>query len=327
MSLTNPQYDEIMRSYQEKQRLRQRLIAQRQAALFEQSPRFEELNRTIASLSVSCARRLIDGDSAALLSLKEEISSLSAQKARLLSSLGYPADYLEPPYQCPDCQDTGYVSGKRCHCFLQASIDLVYAQSNLTSMLETENFSTFSFSHYADDIYAPGMKISSLDAAKNAFSKCWQFVQQFDTEYRNLLLFGNTGVGKTFLSHCIAKELLDSGHSVIYFSAPRFFDVLAAHAFQRDAAATIDYHNIFSCDLLIIDDLGTEVANSFTSSQFFVCLNERLMQKKSTLISSNLNLQDIANIYSERIFSRISSNFLLLQLFGNDIRIQKNLLI
>ncbi|MCD8218497.1 MAG: ATP-binding protein [Clostridiales bacterium] len=323
MSLTNTQYDEIMRSYQDRQLRRQHLIASRKEEIASLSPRMTELNAEIAHRSVSRARRFLDGDGAALVGARDEISALSAEKARLLLSLGYPADYLEPPYTCPDCRDTGYIGNERCHCLAQASIDLVYAQSNLSSILEEENFATFSLKYYDDSLFDSDTGISSLAAARNACGKCRQFVKQFDTEYQNILLFGDTGVGKTFLSHCIAKELLDSGHSVIYFSAQQFFDRLAEHAFRKESAAASDYRNIFKCDLLIIDDLGTEMTNSFTSSQFFVCLNERILRRRSTLISSNLNLQDIASIYSERIFSRITSDFMLLHLFGRDIRIQK----
>lgn len=326
MSLTNTQYDEIMRSYQDKQLHRQHLITARREEIAGLAPEITEIEGEIAHLSVSKARRLLSGEAQALAGLKEEIAVLSARKRDILLSLGYPADYFEPDYECPDCQDTGYIGNQRCHCLEQASIDLVYAQSNLNDILTRENFSHFSFSYYADDIIDQNTNISSLAAAQNAYSKCRQFVQNFDTAFENILLFGDTGVGKTFLSNCIAKELLDTGHSVIYFSAHRLFEILAESTFHKNTAAVSDYKNIFDCDLLIIDDLGTEMTNSFTSSQFFVCLNERILHRKSTLISSNLGLGNIASIYSERVFSRITSNFILLHLFGMDIRVQKNCL-
>ena len=325
MPLTNTQYDEIMRTYQQKQLDRQHLITARKKEIAHLAPEIAGLDGKIASLSVDRARRMLDGDDSALNDLKEQIHALSAEKARILRSFGYPEDYFSPPYNCPDCQDTGYIGNKRCHCLTQAAIDLVYTQSNLQDILTKENFSQFSFDYYADDIYEPGTQISSLDAAKNAFSKCQRFVHTFDHDFENILLFGDTGVGKTFLSNCVAKELLDTGHSVIYFSAHRLFDILARNTFAKEAKAASDYRNIFDCDLLIIDDLGTEMPNSFTASQFFICLNERIRSRKSTLISSNLELYDIASIYSERVFSRISNSFLLLHLFGKDIRIQKKL--
>jgi DNA replication protein DnaC len=325
MPLTNSQYDEIMRSYQQRQLQRQHLILARKEEIAGKTSKISEIDAQIASLSVQRARRLLDGDTTSLTDLRDQISALSAKKGEVLTSLGYPKDYFSPPYVCPDCEDTGYIGNRRCHCLTQASIDLVYTQSNLQNILEKENFEQFSFDYYSNDMFEPGSSISSLDAARNTFAKCRQFVQNFDDTFENILLFGDTGVGKTFLSNCIAKELLDTGHSVIYFSAHQFFHILEQNTFGRNPDAALDYRNIFDCDLLIIDDLGTEMVNSFTSSQFFICLNERIRNQKSTLISSNLELMEIASVYSERVFSRISNSFLLLHLFGKDIRIQKKL--
>ena len=135
-------------------------------------------------------------------------------------------------------------------------------------------------------------------------------------------------MGKTFLSHCIAKELIDSAHSVIYFSAFELFDTFAKNTFRKgvkeDEQAEL-YSYIFDCDLLIIDDLGTELTNSFVSSQLFLTINERLLRKKSTIISTNLPIDIFADTYSERVFSRITSNYKMLKLIGDDIRIQKKL--
>ena len=159
-----------------------------------------------------------------------------------------------------------------------------------------------------------------------ALKSCHEFVDTFGEEFRNLLLYGDTGVGKTFLSHCIAKELLEHSFSVIYFTAAQLFDIFARSTFRREEEAGVDCQHIYSCDLLIIDDLGTEMSNSFTNSQLFICLNERILRKKPTLISTNLSLEDLKNIYSERIFSRITSSYTVLRLTGDDIRIQKKLM-
>ena len=324
MPLTNTQYDQIMRGYQDRQLKRQQLIDTRREEIAAKIPKITELDAQIASLSVRRVRQLLDGDASALTDLHDQIQTLSARKQECLQNAGYPADYFQPPYTCPDCQDTGYIGQKRCHCLKQAAIDLVYTQSNLQGILEKENFDTFSYDYYADDIY-DNTQLSSLEAARNAVVQCHRFVDTFDDTFENLLLFGDTGVGKTFLSNCVAKELLDTGHSVIYFSAHHLFELLAQKTFTREPQAAESYRNIFDCDLLIIDDLGTELTNTFTTSQFFVCLNERIRKQKSTLISTNLELFDIASIYSERIFSRISNSFIILHLFGNDIRLCKKL--
>ena len=152
-----------------------------------------------------------------------------------------------------------------------------------------------------------------------------EFVNQFDTTFANLYFFGDTGIGKTFLSNCIAKELLDLGHSVIYFTAFQLFDILSKGVFEKDADAIATHQNIFDCDLLIIDDLGTELSNSFTTSQLFLCLNERILRQKSTIISTNLNMNQVADIYSERVLSRISNSYTIIKLFGDDIRLKKRI--
>ncbi len=325
MALTNVQYDEIMRTYDENQIRRAHLIRTRKEALYRKVPRFAEIDREIAHISVSQAKRMLDGDSEALSVLSGRIDALTSEKKKLLLSHGIPADYLDPPYQCPDCKDTGFIGNEQCHCFRQKAIELVYTQSDLSEILEKENFGTFSLEYYSDQDIDPQSGLSALEYAKRAESRCFQFARTFDHHHENLLLQGETGTGKTFLTHCVARELLDSGHSVVYLTAHKLFDLLAKNAFRKDIQNLPEYQNIFACDLLIIDDLGTESANSLTVSQFFVCLNERIRSRKSMLISTNLRLSDLAAIYSERISSRIVNGFTILKLYGEDIRIKKKL--
>ena len=151
-----------------------------------------------------------------------------------------------------------------------------------------------------------------------------EFINNFDKEFKNLFIYGATGVGKTFLTNCIAKELMDKSHSVVYISAIKLFDILADNAFGRGGTdIEQQYANIFDCDLLIIDDLGTELVNNFSVSQLFNCINERYLNQKSVIISSNLSISDLRDMYSERIFSRITSNYTLMKIFGDDLRITK----
>ena len=172
------------------------------------------------------AKKLLAGDDTALASLKEDIRSLSDRRRRLLSDAGFPEDYLEQHFECPDCQDTGYVGTKKCHCFLKAIIDLFYTQSNLKGLLEQENFEHFNFDYYSSNYRDRLSGQNSRELATRAYQECMNFIHNFDTEHGNLLLFGNTGIGKTFLSHCIAKEVMDSLHSVLYLTASEFFDAL-----------------------------------------------------------------------------------------------------
>lgn len=323
MPLTNSQYDEIMRGYQERQLHNQHLMSKRKSDAYAKVPRFKEIDEAIARVSVQQARKRLEGDQNALNALHTEIASYRAERKELLVKHGYPDNYFDPVYTCIDCKDTGYIEDKKCHCFKQTIINTVYSQSNIREILNRENFSTFSYEFYDDDMINPATGRSSLETMQHAVAECRQFIDYFEQKPKNLLFYGDTGVGKTFLSNCVAKELLDQGYSVIYFTAFQLFDILSKGVFQKDTDAIAAHQNIFDCDLLIIDDLGTELSNSFTSSQIFLCINERILRQKSTIISTNLNMNQIVEIYSERTLSRISSNYTIMKLFGDDIRIKK----
>lgn len=323
MSLTNAQYDEIMRGYQNRQ-LRNRHAAQtRREEAYKKAPQLKQIQDNISSTSVEAARCKLKEDKTGYETAMNKLNSLKAEKEQVLQQFGFSPDYFEPVYTCKRCQDTGYINGKKCACFKQATIDVVYAQSNIKNILEKENFSLFSYKYYSDEDINPVTGLSSLETAKRAVAECKHFIEDFDNKPKNILIYGDTGVGKTFLSNCVAKELLEKGYSVIYFTAFQFFDILSKGVFQKDADAIAAHQNIYDCDLLIIDDLGTEFANAFTSSQLFLCVNERILRNKSTIISTNLNMSDLAEMYSERVPSRISSNYTVIKLFGDDIRILK----
>ena len=327
MAINNTQYNAIFRNYEQRQIQNRDLLDKRRESVYRLIPEMEDIHNSISLLSMNQARKLLSGDENALSELRSQLKILTDRKAKLLSSAGLPTDYLEPIYTCPDCKDTGYVNNQKCHCFQRAIIDLLYTQSNLQEVLERENFDTFSFSYYSDNYVDPVTGCSSLETIKKAHLIAHEFVDTFTDDFRNLFLYGDTGIGKTFLSNCIAKELIDRSFSVIYLTAHEFFDTMAKGKFERDDTAEEMCEHIFDCDLLIIDDLGTELPNSFTVSQLFLCLNERILRKKSTIISTNLALDSLVDIYSERTFSRITSNYTMLKLTGDDIRIKKKLMI
>lgn len=328
MALKNTQYDTIMREYYRRQLDNKRRQDEQVRLAYGAVPSLAKIDEQIGSMSVRRAKALLNGDDDALHLLKEDIASLAANRRKTLAAHGYPEDFLEPSYNCPDCKDTGYIDGKKCHCFKQAVIDLLYTQSNIREILEAENFDTFCFDYYSDRIVDQATGLTALATMKKIVAECRQFIQTFDEFPQNFFFYGDTGVGKTFLSHCISKELIETAHSVIYFTAFELFDLFSKTTFRRDPEddELRQMHSyIFDCDLLIIDDLGTELTNSFVSSQLFLCINERILRKKSTIISTNLHMDVFRDTYTERVFSRIYSHYTMRKLIGDDIRIQKKL--
>lgn len=315
----------IMRMYNQKQLEHKREQDARIADAYQRIPRLAEIDQEIASVSLKKAREMLTGSKISNWNLSEAIQELAEERTCLLAIHKLPPDYLELHYDCPVCQDTGYVNNEKCICFKKAEIDLLYTQSNIKEILKTENFNTFRFDYYSDQLTDPRTGLTAMQTARIAVEKARLFIENFFTSFENLFLYGETGVGKTFLTHCIARELIDQTCCVIYFTASDFFDLLAKHTFSSSEDYSELYSHISDCDLLIIDDLGTEMTNTFTSSQLFVCLNERILRKKSTIISTNLSMAQFKDIYSERTFSRISSSYTMIKLFGNDIRIQKKL--
>ena len=314
-----------MREYSRRQAQVRRELEQRRQDAFRKVPRLAEIDREVASLSAQRARSLLQNGTGSVADLKKEVAVLADERLALLRGNGFPDDYLEPRYICPHCQDTGYVGSRKCSCFKKAEIELLYTQSNIREILEKENFEHFSFDWYSDTIKNEATGLSARETARRAYDAAWNFVRDFDARFQNLFLYGSTGVGKTFLSHCIAHELLKTAHCVLYFSAYDLFDKIAQSAFSRNTDADPDEDFIYDCDLLIIDDLGSEYTNQFIAAQFFTCINERLLHKKSTIISTNLSLESIADLYTERSFSRITSSYTLLKIIGDDIRIKKKL--
>lgn len=320
-------YQRLLREYEETRTRHLHEQKMRRDSVYEAIPELDVLDRQIAEASVSAARAALNGDTDALDRLAENNRLISEKKQQLLLSAGYPADYLELTYTCPDCKDTGFIDREKCHCFKQALTFALSEASTLPRVLEKENFSSFSFSYY-DDITADSqLRLTPRDNMCKIVADAKSFVENFDNESRSVLIYGNTGVGKTFLSNCIAKALLDSAHHVVYMTSHGLFETFEAHRFDHGEPSDSNslYQYIFRCDLLIIDDLGTELSNSFTNSMLYTCINERQLQGKSTVISTNLSLEQLRDRYSERIFSRITGNYTLWKLIGKDIRVLKRM--
>lgn len=321
MSLSNAQYEEIIREYERTRDDNRRLLESRREQIYRELPGCRELDESVGRLSTAAARLMLAGDDSAVTTLQAQLADISRRRAALLTDAGYPADYLNPVYTCALCQDTGYVSAEnglreKCRCFRQRELTIRYAQSNIQEMLSRENFSTLSYEYYQGE---------DLKHFKAAVSLSREFTKNFKQDYQNLFFYGTVGTGKSFLSGCVAEELLRAGYSVIYFSASVLFERLARYTFgEKEKNMLHDLcGDLYGCDLLIIDDLGTEITNQFVVSQLFTCLNERWMGRRATIISTNLSLEELRDRYSDRVFSRITSSFSLCKLTGPDIRIYK----
>ncbi len=319
MSLSPSQYQEIMRGYEVTRDLNRTLSDERREEIYAKIPEFKDLDAAVGSYASSRVRRLLDasaqGDAAAE---ENPIPRITQRRKALLMAAGYPADYLDPIYTCKNCKDTGYVTGAnglqtKCECLKKQEMAYLYEQSNLKGVLTTDRFSQLSHG------YCQGDDLANLERSER-ISK--DFVETFPAG-QNLLFFGTVGTGKSFLSGCIANELLDQGFSVVYYSAIGLFETLARYAFDGNAKESL-YNfckDLYNYDLVIVDDLGTEVLSSFVTSQLFALLNERDTRGKSTIISTNLNLNELRDRYSDRVFSRVSQRFQFCKLSGPDVRL------
>lgn len=327
MGLSNEQFDNIMKKYEMRRTQNEHIANSRATEIATKLPRINEINSEIASTTLKSTIKAIEGDREALLSLREEIELLSSERELLLEKNGYPLNYLDPIYTCKACKDTGYIDNDKCHCLKQEIINCLYSQSNIMAQLKKENFKTFNDNYYSPNKFDMETGKNALENIDEVKDYCYKFIEQFKVKTRNIFITGDTGVGKTFLTNCIAKEIINKGNLVIYLSAIRLFEIFSDYQFSSKNIKNVSdiVNNIYTCDLLIIDDLGTEFTNTFTTSALFNCLNERIIADKSTIISSNLDIDEITKIYSERISSRIIGNYNFLKIFGEDIRKIKNI--
>ncbi len=316
MALSNTQYDEIMHDYERIRTLNRSELTKRIRYVEQHVPGYLVLEQETGKRSAAFGRRLLNGEKLDRSELHRQLAEVSERKLHLLREAGLSDDYLEMQYECPFCKDTGYVGNEKCSCFKQKIIERLYAQSNINKLAEEANFSILSESYYEGE---------DLDRFRGAVRTSKEFIKNFETLYPNLLFYGTVGTGKSFLSICIAKEILEMGHSVLYFSAASLFSMIQTNTydFKKSEELRSLYDDLYNTELLIIDDLGTEHVSNTSIPQLFTCINERLNRNKSTIITTNFSLDDIKSMYSERVSSRIASSYHLCKLTGKDIRIMK----
>lgn len=323
MSLTNAQHDAIMRICNARAHNARRIQEQREEEIYAAIPEFAALDEERAALSLRKARAVISPGEEEDFDLQAELARISGRQKDLLTMHGYAEDWLEPPWTCPICRDTGYIGQEKCRCFRQLETEMLYAQAHLEDMRKEDGLSRFSLDYYPDDRPDPRTGRTPREDAEDALCSARSFVRDFGKNGAGLFIYGNVGVGKTFLSRCIAGELLRAGRSVLYITAYDLFDSLRTYTFENREAGQETHDLVFDSDLLILDDLGTELSNTFVASQLFLIVNERILRGKQTIISTNLSLSEFRDTFSDRTFSRIYGHYALLHMSGPDIRTLK----
>ncbi|MBQ6986107.1 MAG: ATP-binding protein [Oscillibacter sp.] len=318
--------EEILR--RAKQRLeagraeRRETLESRRENAYRRQPRLREIDAELRRTSarvLSAALRPGGDPQRAVERLREKNLDLQAEKKSLLAQLHLPPDYLSGRPDCPLCQDTGYVDERMCRCLRKLCAQ--EQQKELSKMLDLGNQSFDSFSlHWYSDRTDRKKDASPRENMEAIYEACQEYARKFGPDSGNLLFFGSTGLGKTFLSAAIAREVSASGFSVVYDTAAHIFQQFEAEKFDREEDAGHDVRRVLRCDLLILDDLGTEHATPFVKSALYQIINTRLLERRATILSTNLEPKNIGKHYSPQIASRIEGEYQIFGFFGEDIR-------
>ena len=319
MGYNRENYKRIREEYRTKYLKAREAADARRLELHSMLPAVADLDRTLSETGLEIMRVTLEGGAdreRKLASIRERNELLLAARAEMLEAAGYPADYSAIHYACEACGDSGYIDGKMCTCMRRALTLAGYESSGIADLLRTQTFDTFSLDYYRQDPAAYDRMAHNLKIMKS-------YAADFSTErMRNLLLMGSTGLGKTHLSSAVAREVIDRGFDVQYVTA---VGMLADFEYQRfgNSITGDEGENVsryYDCDLLIVDDLGTEVINQFTLSCIYNVINIRLTKKKSTIISTNLMQRELLDKYWDRVTSRLFGEYLPLMFVGSDVR-------
>ena len=278
--LNNTNLKKLLNEYERKRIQEENDLQYRKNELYNSYPRLQEIDNELSSLAISTAKELIKKNNKEILNnLNTSIENLKNEKKDLLFSIGKDYSYLTPNYECPLCKDTGYITNnyetKMCNCLKQKLFNIEYNKSNFSN-LENQNFSTFDSTVYSSivDKVKFGSDKSPRENIEIIKQISLNFINNFDDlNEKNLLFTGNTGLGKTFLSSCIANEILKKQKTVLYQTAPIMLDSIIDYRFGKNS--TNIYNNILDVDLLIIDDLGTECINNMKFTELFNIINTR----------------------------------------------------
>lgn len=309
----------VQRDFEAKRRASEAKRAMRLEEVYALCPKIREIDEELRKVSFEIVGAISLGKEECALKIeqiKERNLALQKKRAELLVSLGLDASYTELEYECELCKDTGYVSGFLCKCYKEALSLKGYAHSGLAKLLEKQSFESFSFDYY---------KGEDRRVIEQNFDELLSFAKNFETDKRSFLLYGPTGLGKTHLSSAVARYLLDNGYDVVYESAQNVFADFERDRFRDrfDDEVELVSDKYLDCDLLILDDLGTEMVTQFSVSCLYNIINTRLNCGLPIIASTNLRSDEIRKIYHDRITSRLFGEFTIQQFSGQDIRRQK----
>ena len=326
----------LLLEYDQKKRRADLDLERRKEELYNKIPRLQEIELELNNFAINTAKNILMGENSSLNNLNKKVCELKVEKEKILKENKISKSYLDPCYECPICKDTGYIqiensASSLCSCLKQKLLDISYNKSNISN-LSKENFDTFNPNIFSEKAEAEKYKIN-ISPRQNILTikaKCIEFVENFDNpDTHNLLFTGNTGLGKTFMSNCIANELIKKGKNVLYQTAPVLLETVIDNKMNKYKTSSQDdfYKSVLEADLLIIDDLGTECLNSMKLSELFTILNTRLLNLNNkvtkTIISTNLNINNIFKNYEERIGSRIAGFYDIYYFFGDDLRFKQ----
>lgn len=321
----------IERKYEIKRGEADAIFLAEKKAIYSSTPRLSEIDSEITKRGIKTAKLSVSGDSknseTEIKKLQKEIKDLKKEKDKILADLNVT---LTPKYSCAKCNDTGYIvndEGKSvmCTCMKQELINEAYNKTNL-NLLMKQNFDNFNINLFSNkaDKEKFGYEISPKENIEEKVKIAKNFINNFENpETKNLLFTGTAGTGKTYLSSCIANDLIRKGYSVLYQTAPILLDDIMRYKYDTNSSHEL-YENLFNVNLLVIDDLGTENASGAKFTEIFTIINARMLKPDTkTIISTNFTLKELSQIYDTRIMSRLVGGFDILGLFGNDLRLKK----
>lgn len=283
------------------------------ASVYAENPQLTELETELKMKSASFALLALSGDTASTEILIKELNELNDTRNTLLKALKIPE---APQYECKRCGDTGYFGGVLCDCVKDIAAKSCYSRLIGEMPLESSTFDTFDLKLYPEEKTSDG--VSPRKQMTAVLRSCKEFVSSFPSG-GNLLLTGKSGLGKTHLSLAVTNAVISKGYNVIYGSAQNLINEVSRESFDR-SGSTEKIDSLTSCDLLVLDDLGTEFSTQLSASVLYNIINTRLLRGLSTVISTNLTFKEISEFYNDRITSRLVGSYTICPCFGNDIR-------